>query len=200
MDYGSINLHEENDVENFKKQILDFQKNRYKGINFKNLETGEKNTVEFRLPNGTVDANTWIQNINLFGGIIKTAQELSIIQEKNVDELNEEEKKKLECFENIKSEKWDEKEKLEALLELVIDEPDREIYRQRYSTNHKLMQENSNVQSELESQISDKPIKISKNKIGKNVFTGEDRITGTDEEVTEKIIHKEIEKENIKGE
>jgi len=200
MDSGSINLQEEKDVENFKKQILDFQKDRYKGINFKNLEIGEKNTVEFRLPNGTVDANTWIQNINLFGGIIKTAQELSVIQEKEVDELNEEEKKKLECFENIKSEDLDEKEKLEALLKLVIDEPDREIYRQRYRTNYKLIKENSYVQAELESQISDKPVKISKNKIGKKVFTGEDRITGLDEEVTEKIIHREIEKQNIKRE
>ena len=125
MDDGSISLKDENDIANFKKQIIKAQQDRYRGINFQNLAEGGKNTIEFRLPNGTVNAETWIQNINLFGGLVRTAEELSKIQGKDESDLSEEEKKKLELFESIKNEDLSEEEKFEALLELVIEEQNR---------------------------------------------------------------------------
>lgn len=55
--------------------MINAQNGRYYGINFK-----KQDTIEFRLSNGTLNANTWIENINLFGGIIKVAQNIAIIQ------------------------------------------------------------------------------------------------------------------------
>ena len=46
-----------------KKFMINVQNERYYGINFKKFDT-----IEFRLSNGTLNANTWIDNINLFGG------------------------------------------------------------------------------------------------------------------------------------
>ena len=199
MDDGSISLKDENDIANFKKQIIKAQQTRYRGMNFQNLAEGGKNTIEFRLPNGTVNAETWIQNINLFGGLVRTAEELSKIQGKDESDLSEEEKKKLELFESIKNEDLSEEEKFEALLELVIEEQSRDVYRKRYGTNHKLIEENPSMQTAIRSKIS-KPSNISKNKIGKEILTGEERITGSEELVAERIIDQELEIENIKGE
>ena len=199
MDDGSISLKDENDIANFKKQIIKAQQDRYRGINFQNLAEGGKNTIEFRLPNGTVNAETWIQNINLFGGLVRTAEELSKIQGKDESDLSEEEKKKLELFESIKNEDLSEEEKFETLLELVIEEQSRDVYRKRYGTNHKLIEENPSMQTAIRSKIS-KPSNISKNKIGKEILTGEERITGSEELVAERMIDQELEIENIKGE
>ena len=82
----SVELNDEKDI----KEILeDTQENdKYCGINFQNL--GEyKNTIEIRLANGTLDADTWIENINLFGGLVRASQELAIIQttEKNRSQI-----------------------------------------------------------------------------------------------------------------
>ena len=202
LDSGKINLESEGELINFKKEILRHQgygtSSRYKGINFQNLRKNGKNTIEFRLPNGTINAKTWIQNINLFGGIVKTAQELSITQSKNEDELSDEEKKKLSCFENVRSDELDEKDKLEELIELVIEESQRDIYRERYEINNKLFEENSYIQEEIKKGISRKPLKISKNKIGKNVITGSSRVMGQEMEDASQKIEKDMEKENEK--
>ena len=56
---------EREEVENkksSKKIMINAQNERYYGINFK-----KSDTIEFRLSNGTLNANTWIENINLFG-------------------------------------------------------------------------------------------------------------------------------------
>ena len=63
---------------------------RYSGINFMNTGSQGKNTIEFRLANGTIDPDTWIENINLFGGLVKSAQELAEIQKKPENERTEE--------------------------------------------------------------------------------------------------------------
>ena len=69
---GTIDLKSEEDLKKFLKDAQkdkDGKIDRYYGINFANVGE-DKNTIEFRLPNGTIDAKTWIENINLFGGII----------------------------------------------------------------------------------------------------------------------------------
>ena len=141
MKKGSIQLDDEYDVKDFLKSVQD--DDRDYGINFINLGNKSKNTIEFRLANGTIDANVWIDNINLFGGIIRAARNIAIIQQKDLRTENEE--KTLELFEKLKDEGIEEKEKLKILLKLVILEKDRAIYTERYEVNSKLFEKNEEL-------------------------------------------------------
>ena len=64
-------------------------------INYRNVGSSGKNTIEFRLPNGTINPTTWVENINLFGGLIRTSHELSKIMKKTEEQRTEEEKQML---------------------------------------------------------------------------------------------------------
>ena len=75
----TINLENESDLEKFIVGTKIIQGTRYSGINYCNVGRKEKNTIEFRLPNGTLDPTTWIENINLFGGLVRVSHELSKI-------------------------------------------------------------------------------------------------------------------------
>ena len=92
---GTINIESEEDLEKFTHEVVKTQEDRYSDVNFCNIGSKEKNTIEFRLPNGTINPNTWIENVNLFGGIVKVAHELSVIQEKTEEQMTEYEKKLL---------------------------------------------------------------------------------------------------------
>lgn len=172
--------------------------NRYSGINFMNVGN-DKNTIEFRLANGTVDENTWIENINLFGGIIKAAEELTNIQNKPEEERTDEEKEKLRNFEEIKNSELDDKERFEKLMVIAIKKENRKIYRGRFNTNSKLMQQNKTVERKITKFVTKSGIDIMK--AGKKVFTGEDRVTGQDYREIELFINKQMNKdqEQIKG-
>ena len=189
----TIELENEEDLDSFKEKILKFQGTRlyerYKCINFQNLSKGGKGTIEFRIPNGTVNADTWIENINLFGGLVKAAQYLSTIQEKSPEERTEEERRILKKFDIIKSDEIEETEKLEALLEIVIPEHDRHIYRERYEENVRLLEEEKLLKTELAKETARGSIILKKRKedIGSECFTG-DRITGTEIGMTSTII------------
>ena len=96
--------------------------------------------MEFRYANAPKDAETWIENINLFGGIVKAAEDLAIIQAKSEEERTDEENDLLRAFEVIKDKNAAEEEKLDALLEISIqNEKDRYIYRERYYENSRLI-------------------------------------------------------------
>ena len=172
--------------------------NRYSGINFMNVGK-DKNTIEFRLANGTVDENTWIENINLFGGIIKAAEELTNIQNKPEEERTDEEKEKLRNFEEIKNSELDDKERFEKLMVIAIKKENRKIYRGRFNTNSKLMQQNKTVERKITKFVTKSGIDIMK--AGKKVFTGEDIVTGQDYREIELFINKQMnkEQEQIKG-
>lgn len=193
---GSINIDSEMDLKRFKEELLNFQGianiYRYKSINFQNIKRNGKGTIEFRISNGTVNTDTWIENINLFGGIVKSAKELSVIQSKDESKLSEEEKEKLKCFENIKSDNLNEKEKLESILVLVVKEPDRHIYRKRYIINKRLSKQNKEFQEMIRNKTSRKSIKIQKNKIAKNVFSGSDGVTAEEVNTVGQIIDRTL--------
>ena len=74
---GIINLETEQDVNEFIKNLEKIQRYRYSGLNFWSYD--EHRTIEFRLSNGTINPDAWVENINLFGGIIKAAEEISVI-------------------------------------------------------------------------------------------------------------------------
>ena len=157
-----------------------------------NLEQGGKGTIEFRMPNGTVNVDTWIENINLFGGVVEIAQKLAVIQEKNDYKRSKEENEMLENFEKLKLEGIEEREKLEILLKLVIPEEQREIYERRYDKNSRLLNENPERNDELRRNITKKPIRISKNKVGKISFTGENPINADELSKVSEIISRDM--------
>ena len=138
-----------NDKE-FINKIKVLQETRNFGINFSNVDDGSKmdiNTIEFRMPNCTINPDVLIENINLFGGNIKVANELSIIQSKDI--LSKEEGRKIQIFNKIKDSNTSEKEKLEYLLILAIPEENREIYINRYIVNKELLKQDEERNYEL---------------------------------------------------
>lgn len=196
---GSVNLETKEDVINLVKEVQIYrdteEEDRYFGINFSNIDfLFGKNTIEFRLPNGTLDADTWMQNINLFGGIIKTCQDLALIQTK-VGELSDKEKNKLEVFEKLKESK-DINEKLKLLLLLTIPEENRHIYEERFETNYKLMKENMKIEAVITAKVASNPINLKKYKkkdIIDSVFLGNELVTGTDYERGERFCKNDLE-------
>lgn len=168
-----IKLNEIKDVQSLKKEIKRIMNEnyrgieRYRGINFNNITNiEEKNTIEIRMPNGTINQDVWIQNINLFGGIVKISQELADIQSKEEKDLTKEEKQKINLFKEIKKKKIKNREKLQILLELIIDKNEQINYLERYDINNKLLKREPEFRQKLKVDISKKPVKINK-KIGK---------------------------------
>lgn len=188
---GTVDLQNKDDLKKFVKSAQD---SRYYGINFNNVG-GSKDTIEFRLANGTIDAGTWIENINLFGGIVRTADDLAIIQSKSEEQRTDEERKKLECFEFIKKSGISEQEKLETLLAIVIPENDRDVYRKRYEINSKLIEQSPEIKEGITRNIAKSAITV--NKVGKKVFLGEDGITGQDYKQSAKIIERDLQRDNL---
>jgi len=192
---GEINFETTEDLKLFAKTVQegDGYNNRYYGINFLNLGN-KKGTIEFRLSNGTVDENTWIENINLYGGIIKAAEDLAQIQAKPEDQRCEQEKKKIACLEQLKEKEISPESKLDALLELTIPEEDKDVYRERYDVNHKLIENDEKIKKVITDKTAKKPIEINKNKIGRVVFTGERAVTGQDYEKGAEMIKRDLER------
>lgn len=186
---GAINLRDTADINSFKRQLISSQDDRYKGINFYNLKEGGKQTIEFRLPNGTVDANSWIRNINLFGGMVKAAENLSIIQKKDISLLTQEEQNLLKSFENLRNKK----NVLDSFLQIIVPQNSKSIYQERYKENSKQIQ-SSSMDSFLNSHISTEGIKTNPTTIYSNLFTGGDRITGEEFNTINQTIKRESEK------
>jgi len=114
--------------EDFDKTIKPLQDTRQRGINLTNIYKNGKDTIEFRMPNGTIDVETVRENIKLFGSLLQVSKEMS---------LNPEYKK--EEFDVLKQKDLTEKEKVEALLDLLFDdEQEQSIYRERWDSvkNH----------------------------------------------------------------
>ena len=140
LENGTVNLENEEEIDDFVASLKSIQHSRYSGINFMNVND-TKNTIEFRLANGTINPEMWIENVNLFGGIVAVAEELAQIQKDGV--RSEEDKHKLEMFDKLK-EDISEKEKVEVLLELAGVEP--ETYMERYDANIGLIKENQEME------------------------------------------------------
>ena len=154
-------------IEDVKKLAKDVQNGTGDyGINFNNLGN-EKNTIEFRIPNGTIDAKTWIENINLFGGIVKASEDLAIIQNKQPEDRTDEEITKLKLFEKLNKDEISDSERLEILLQIVIPSEDRDIYRRRHRINSKLY-EKSIVRDFVRTKLSKKKINFNSTRISKS--------------------------------
>ena len=178
-------------IKSFEKEyipIFEYQVEEIKIKKFICMEYG-KNTVEFRLPNGTINPNTWIENINLFGGIVKSAHELTMIQSKSEEQRTDSEKKVLDDFEILQTEE-DENQIAKALIELCIPLEDRHIYMDRYRTNTPLLDASQDIKNAITDQIST-------NKIGKKLFTGKNAVKGEDYEQSSAIIEQALNEHDI---
>ena len=97
---------------------------RYYGLNLTNIGNPKKNTIEFRIGNGTLNPETIKQNVFLYASIIETARTAALEPEKNQGQLNE-----------FFREDVTEEQKADAFLNLLFeDEEDRKIYRDRWES------------------------------------------------------------------
>lgn len=135
-------MNSEEDLDQFIKGFQELQEEktgRTAAINLLNINNG-KNTIEFRLPNGSINPDVWIENARLFGRIVEISEKLAQIEKKDKLELTEEDKKILGLREELKKEK-PEREKMEDLLDLLFTEEEKPIYVERYNENSKLLEE-----------------------------------------------------------
>jgi len=122
---SSISIKNQAELQEFAKRISD--KDRYKGINLINIasETSKKDTIEFRLPNGTIDYNIIRENVLLYGRLLQVAKMRSVdptIKQKEYDLFMERD--------------LPEEEKVKRLLDLVFfDEKEKDIFYKRWEYN-----------------------------------------------------------------
>ncbi len=95
---------------------------RYNGLNLINMGDKKKNTVEFRISNGTICPQTIKENVFLYASLIKTAVDMT----KNPEQMQSK-------LQNFYQRDVSEEEKVDAFLNLTMDYPeDRSIYKQRW--------------------------------------------------------------------
>lgn len=130
------------------KKVLENDRNR--SLNIMNINNG-KNTIEFRLSNGTLDANTWLENIRLYGRTVQVAEKLGKIvnKMKAEEELTQDEKTIYALKEMLKQKKISLDTKMEILMKILFNEEERVVYQERYEVNKQLAEEQNRI-SKLE--------------------------------------------------
>lgn len=97
---------------------------RYKGLNLTNIGNIKKNTIEFRMANGTLNPEIIKQNVFLYASLINTAIQIT----ENPQEFEEK-------LENFYRTDVTEEQKVQNFLDLIIQEPqDRLIYKDRWQS------------------------------------------------------------------
>lgn len=101
-----------------------FDPSRYSSLNLSNLGIKNKNTIEFRLSNGTIDPQTIKENVFLYASILDTAVKMTKEAEKMSEKLQKFYKREVS-----------EEEKVDAFLGLIMGyQEDRQIYRERWES------------------------------------------------------------------
>lgn len=166
------NLSKEEFIEKI-KEIQKYQDNNTQkegkrtGLNLLNIGEEDKNTIEFRIANGTIDPDTWIENINLFGGMVVVAERLSKLELKNYSELSEQEKTEIDKFRSLNNENLNQEDRLKYFLDLVVPKDQKQIYVDRYNENMKAFLKNEQQYNELKKYISKRTIIFTESEIGK---------------------------------
>lgn len=97
---------------------------RYAGLNLTNIGNPNKDTIEFRMANGTLDPEVIKQNVFLYASLINTAIEVTENPEKYKHRLSE-----------FYRTDMSEQEKAVSFLNLIIeDSEDRKIYMERWES------------------------------------------------------------------
>ena len=124
--------------EEFIQGLSQWQETKNNSLNFYH-QNKKLNTMEFRVPNGSMSFVTWLQNIKLFGRLLMVSKALGSIF---LEEASEDEKTLWNLKEELKQDISVE-DKLEILLELLFSEEEKEVYRGRYYANKRLLGENN---------------------------------------------------------
>ena len=120
---GNVKISDEQDFREV-ILILTHTEKKSKGLNLGHYGEEDKNTFEVRTPNGTLNCKVIKENIKLFGSIFKISKEMS----ENPGY------KKVE-FTKLKNRNLTEREKVEALLNLLFDnEKEKIVYRERWDS------------------------------------------------------------------
>lgn len=184
LENGEIKIEEGYGVTQLIRQLKKVQTEREASLNLQNIGKSNQNTLEFRLANGTLNPDIWIQNINLFGSIIVAARELQEIEQTNSQTNN----KKYILFEDICTKDMSNDEKLESLLQILFkDEQQRNIYRERYEANKDLFKK-ANLSLSIP---HNKKIKFKTSTIGRNLFVGRNPLTAQELQVAKTVLAKE---------
>lgn len=81
---GEVRIKTQEDLDTI---IETMQDTRNRGINFCNIDEDGTNTIEFRMPNGTIDINIIRENIRLFGQLLNISKQMSIDSEYKKEEF-----------------------------------------------------------------------------------------------------------------
>ena len=120
-------IHEHQSLEGLTETLSILTDSRYKGLNLRNITSKDKETIEFRMPNGEIDFNELLANIKLFAKIVQKSHELNQTKEKDLE---------IELL----SKKINEKLRLELLLDILFDnETEKQVYVDRYRANKSLI-------------------------------------------------------------
>ena len=126
--------------EEFIKDLHLWQNDKHNGLNLTHVQSGT-NTIEFRVPNGTVSFPVWVQNIKLLGRLMMVSKRLSSFYKNGSSDSRD------YTLWNLKEQLLEdrcEEEKLELLLNLLFLDEEKEVYRERYYTNKSLLNEENN--------------------------------------------------------
>ena len=121
-------------------------------------EEGQINTIEFRSPNGTIDIDTWMENVTFFGGMIEVSQKISDISKIDDKERTEEEKRLLEKFQSLKEENIDDQQRLDLLLDLCVPSELKQTFIERYKENSRILSNNPKTYEKIENMIAKKTV------------------------------------------
>ena len=179
----------ESNLVKIKSALITRQSNRYDGLNFRNMFNRNKPTIECRIPNGTLDPDVWIENINLFGGIIASAQKIDDLLKKKG--RTSEDKQYLASYFKLVNQKMTEEEILECLLALTIHPEDRVIYRERYEVNSKLLKQDPKIDGIIKN--STYTGKINFERLKQQIFEGKNRVRGDEYLEVGSEINKQLE-------
>lgn len=108
---------------------------RYRGLNLTNIGNSKKNTIEFRMANGTLKPEIIKQNVFLYASLINTAIQMTEHPEKFKEKIDE-----------FYRTDVTEKEKAENFLNLIMENSnDRQIYMDRWQSvkDSKVFEKNS---------------------------------------------------------
>lgn len=192
---GQVDFTEIETLRDIERQ-LNLASKRCNSLNFNNLSDYEKHTIEFRLPNGTVNPDTWIENINLFGNTLKKCQEITQIRKKDKDALTPQEKSELKLFNSLVFGDLSMDDRAKVLINFVLPENQQQVFHNRYFVNSKLLNLHNDVREFLSSETFDTPIDITD--IKEKLFEQEGRITGVEFAICSTVVQRELQR--MKGE
>lgn len=137
MDDGTIVNSLDLDDQQFIDELHSWQESKHNSLNIRNVNKS-KNTIEFRISNGSMSFVTWMQNIVLYGHLLMASKRLAALSTKK--ELNREEQNLWNLKEILKL-NVSKEDKLEVLLDLLFQNDLRkEVYRERFYANRSALE------------------------------------------------------------